>query len=78
MYEYSSSQLWDLPRMYGIRTNEKVIITSKRALLNFSTPFIPYAVSTFAVFFAVFFGFIFLCSDLKGFIVFLCTKRVEK
>ena len=79
LYEYSSSQLWDLPRMYGIRTNEKVIITSKRALLNFSTPFIPYAISTFAVFFALFFGFIFLSYDLKRlYYFFKDKKRIEK
>ena len=62
-------------RMYGIRTNEKVIITSKRALWNFSGPYIPYTVGSFAVLFVLLFGTIFLYYDLKSLFILLWNKR---
>ena len=75
LYDYSSSQLMKLPRMYGIRTNEKVIITSKRALLNYSTPFYLSLIGILAVFLAVFFGLIFLGHELKVLYLFLRNRK---
>ena len=78
LYDYSSSQLMKLPRMYGIRTNEKVIITSKRALWNVSTPFIPASISRFVIVLGVFFGLIFLGHELKVLYLFLRNRLPDE
>jgi hypothetical protein len=67
--EYSS--LWSIPRIYGIRTNEKVIITSNDALWSYSTPFIPYAIFSLVVALTLFFCVILLGQDLKDLFIFL-------
>ena len=65
------------PRMYGITANERVIITSEKALWNFSGPYIPYVISIFVVFFVLFFGTIFLCNDLKHLFVLIWNKLTK-
>jgi len=65
-------------RMYGIKTNEKVIITSEKALWNFSGPYIPYVISIFVVLFVIFFGMIFLYYDLKHLFVLIWNKLTKQ
>ena len=76
--EYSKSQFLRLPRMYGISTNEKVIITPQKALWDFSTPYVLSVISTVFVYFALFFGIGLLGWDLKGLYRLRKRKSVEK
>ena len=66
------------PRMYGITANERVIITSEKALWNFSGPYIPYVISIFVVLFVIFFGMIFLYYDLKHLFVLIWNKLTKQ